>query len=545
MANEPGGATPPESRPEGSANQSRNPGNPVPGDSTVSRGGQPDHPAGETAKTDAASASVGSKPSGYQIQPATHTVARTEASAAPAAGASGSTPAKPCPTDSEGRLIESPSVPVTTTEGVDAKPEVKATDSTSHDTHSTHTEEDNPYHQEQQTDHHHDDYHHDDYHHDHGDHYHDDPYHRDENNYGDHGSGGGWVPPSGSGSEEQSSGEPEEEEGGGPVKGFLDHLEDLRWVLIKCSVAIMVCMVICLIAGDKIVSLLKYPLEQANNMPNLEDQPPRLHVQFGTNQWFLPWDTNQNVGPLTWGTNIIKSVTVEPVVMGTNVVLTLKVNENAPKGEFKHVDLTVLSPMEAFSLVLDIALYGGLGLASPFVFFFLGQFILPALRQKEKKWLYQAVSIGAGLFIGGVLFCYFIVMGVTLYASAGFAEWMGFKVDTWRATEYISFMLKFLVGMGISFELPVVLLTLVKVGILNYERLANIRSYMIVILLVISGFITPSGDPFSMVLMALPLYVLYEISILVAYIWHKRELREQAAAEKAEAEAEKAERDRK
>jgi sec-independent protein translocase protein TatC len=538
MANEPGGATSPESRPERSADQTRNPVDPVSTGPTASRDGQADTAAGKTSPTEAPKAAEGTKPAGIQIQPAAHTVARTDSSAAVTPAASTS---KPCPTDSEGRLVDTP---VTTTEGTDAKGADGAAHASSPaaDPHSGVTEEDNPYHQET-TDYHHDDYHHD--HHDqHGDHYHDDPYHRDENNYAD--SGSGWVPPGGTGSASDTPENPEAEEAGGPVKGFLDHLEDLRWVLIKCVVAVLTCMVICLVAGNKIVDVLKYPLEQANHMslPG-DEQPPRLHVQLGTNEWFLPWTTNQNLGPLDLGTNIIKSVILQPVMVGSNYVLALTVNPKPPKAETKHTSLTVLGPMEAFSLILDIALYGGLGLASPFVFFFIGQFVLPALRHKEKKWLYQAVTIGAGLFLAGVLFCYFVVMGVTLFASAGFAEWMGFSVDQWRATEYISFMLKFLVGMGISFELPVVLLTLVKVGILNYERLSGMRSYMIVILLVVSGFITPSGDPFSMVLMALPLYVLYEMSIFVAWMWHRRDLREAAAAAKAEAEEEKAERDRK
>lgn len=539
MANEPGGATPPESRPERSADQTRNPLDPVSTGPSASRDGQPD--TSKSSTSEAAKATEGTKPAGVQIQPAAHTVSRSDSPVVPA------DTSKPCPTDSEGRLIENHASPVMTTEGTDVN---KSADSSSHSSTTSSgehpKEDDNPYHQES-TDYHHDDYHHDDPHHDqHGDYQHDDPYHQETPEQEKKASsGGGWVPPWTADRNENNPDDPEEE-AGGPVKGFLDHLEDLRWVLIKCTVAILTSMVICLIAGDKIVALLKYPLEKANHF-SIDDQPPRLHVQLGTNEWFLPWGTNDHLGPMFIGpsTNIIKGVILEPVLIGTNYVLALTINTNPPKGETKHVDLTVLSPMESFSLILDIAMYGGLGLASPFVFYFLGQFIFPALRKRERKWLLQAVGIGAGLFIAGVLFCYFLVMGVTLFASAAFAEWMGFTVNQWRASEYISFMLKFLVGMGLSFELPVVLLTLVKVRILNYERLSGMRTYMIVILLVISGFITPSGDPLSMFLMALPLYVLYEASIIVAWIWHKRELREEAAAAKAEAAEEKAERDRK
>jgi sec-independent protein translocase protein TatC len=539
MANEPGGATPPESRPERSADQTRNPLDPVSTGPSASSDGQPD--TSKSSPSETPKVTEETKTAGIQIQPAAHTVSRSDTPAALPTDAS-----KPCPTDSEGRLIEDHTSPVTTTEGTDAK----LADSSSHSSTTSSDEhpkeDDNPYHQEPTDYHHHDDYHHDDpYHDQQGEHYQDDPYHQEaaEPEKKASSGGGSWVPPWAD-KEEGSSDDPEE--GGGPVKGFLDHLEDLRWVLIKCTVAVLTSMVICLIAGDKIVALLKYPLEKANGL-SIDDQPSRLHVRLGTNEWFLPWGTNDHFGPMFIGpsTNIVKGVVLQPVQIGTNYVLALTIDTNTPQAETKHVDLTVLSPMESFSLVLDIALYGGLGLASPFVFYFLGQFIFPALRKRERKWLLQAVGIGTGLFIAGVLFCYFLVMGVTLFASAAFAEWMGFTVNQWRASEYISFMLKFLVGMGLSFELPVVLLTLVKVRILNYERLAGMRTYMIVILLVISGFITPSGDPLSMFLMALPLYVLYEASIIVAWIWHKRELREEAEAAKAEAAEEKAERDRK
>ena len=102
-----------------------------------------------------------------------------------------------------------------------------------------------------------------------------------------------------------------------------------------------------------------------------------------------------------------------------------------------------------------MAIYGGIALGSPFLFYFIGSFIFPALRLTEKKYTYRGLDFGLGLFMLGASFCYFILMPVALRASWQYSEWMGFEVTQWRAEEYISFVCKFILGMGLGFELPV------------------------------------------------------------------------------------------
>jgi sec-independent protein translocase protein TatC len=157
------------------------------------------------------------------------------------------------------------------------------------------------------------------------------------------------------------------------------------------------------------------------------------------------------------------------------------------------------------------------------------------MKVREKKWLYQSVGFGSVLFMLGVLFCYFVIMQVALIATVGFSQWMGFGADEWRAEDYISFVCKFMLGMGASFQLPLILLTLVKIGLLDYPKLTKFRSYWVVINLVISAFITPSGDPFTMCVMALPLQVLYELSVFIAWIWYRRDQRAQAEVDVTDA----------
>ncbi|MFN7140583.1 MAG: twin-arginine translocase subunit TatC, partial [Limisphaerales bacterium] len=135
---------------------------------------------------------------------------------------------------------------------------------------------------------------------------------------------------------------------------------------------------------------------------------------------------------------------------------------------------------------------------------------------------YWGLFFGTGLFVLGVLFCYFGLLPVALRAAVQYSEWMGFNVNDWRAEEYISFVSKCLLGMGVAFELPVVILVLVKIGLLDYKKLSGFRMYMVVVNLVIAAILTPP-DVVSQIIMTLPLQILYEISVWIAWYWEWRD----------------------
>lgn len=319
-----------------------------------------------------------------------------------------------------------------------------------------------------------------------------------------------------------------EEEGegfGGPVKTFLEHLEDLRWTLVKSVSALLLSMLVCLVAGNKLVSLLSWPLSHAMTFgPKLRATP----VELGTN--VIGRVKLGELGPLPWQSNQVRALRMVPLTLGTNVVLALQPDLQAPREDDRLVVLKNYTPIEGIMVALKLALYGGLVLAAPFVFLFVGQFVLPALKVSEKAILYRAVAYGTALFFLGVICCYFLVAGVALTATVQFSNWMGFIADEWRADAYIGFMCKFMLGMGLTFELPVVILTLVKIGLLDLAKLRGFRAYAIIGNLVIAAVVTPSGDPFTMVLMAFPLQLLYELSVAVAWYWEWRDRRRQVAA---------------
>ena len=319
-----------------------------------------------------------------------------------------------------------------------------------------------------------------------------------------------------------------EENGGGPVKTFLEHLEDLRWMLIKTGAALLVGMIVCLYATDKVIWILKWPLERAALIQVGHKQ--KVIVRFGPDQIFSFQIESNHIGPLEVGTNRLAIVQIEPAVSGTNIFLSATVDKNPSQStvERSATELVYLDPSAPFLSSLHLALFAGILLAMPFILYFVGQFVLPALKIKEKKYFMRAFGIGVGLFMAGVCFCYFLILPRALKFAEVFANWMGVSVPVWRAETYFSFVTKFMLGMGLGFELPVVLLALVKIGILDYQKLSAMRRYMIVINLIFGALLT-TPEVFTQVVMAIMLQLLFEISVWIAWYWERQKKQREAA----------------
>jgi sec-independent protein translocase protein TatC len=310
---------------------------------------------------------------------------------------------------------------------------------------------------------------------------------------------------------------------GGPVKTFLEHLEDLRWVLIKSLVALGVAVLLCLLAGNYVVQIVKWPLTHASiSYPGTNQI---VAVSFGTNRLGLFQLTADQQKMLELGTNRFVSVQVEPLVIGTNQVLGWRASSDPDAiadAQRLKIDLINLGPAGGFVVAFQVAIYGGTVLASPFIFYFVATFVFPALKLRERKYIYRGLAFGGGLFLLGVAFCYFALMPVALTAAQKYSHWLGFGAFQWRAEDYISFVCRFLLGMGLGFELPVVILTLVKIGLLDYHMLSRARRYVIVINLVLGAVLT-TPEPITQIVMFFPLQVLYEITVWIAWYWDRRE----------------------
>jgi len=230
-------------------------------------------------------------------------------------------------------------------------------------------------------------------------------------------------------------------------KPFLDHLEDLRMMIVRMAIALGVAMTLGFVFRSEIASFVQAPL--------LAVDPSRA-------------DNLQSLG-------VADSMTIS----------------------FK------------------LAFYAGLILSFPVLLYFLAAFILPALTGRERKVVLAASAVGFGLFLTGAAFAFFAVLPATLeffFEDAKAMQWR----PTWTVGEYYSFTTQFILAFGLAFELPVVVLALVKVGLLRYEQMKVTRPYAIVIIFLLAAVITPTTDVITLLLMGAPMVLLYEACIWIA-----------------------------
>jgi sec-independent protein translocase protein TatC len=178
------------------------------------------------------------------------------------------------------------------------------------------------------------------------------------------------------------------------------------------------------------------------------------------------------------------------------------------------------SPTEPFWVYTKLAMYTALLVSSPFIFWELWKFIAPGLYRKEKRMALTITTSTAVCFIGGALFGYFVISTPALTYMLSFAETMQDYViqPTIMMDEVVGFMAAMLLGTGIAFELPVVMAVLGWLGIVKARQLWKFNRYALILSAVVGGVLTPGPDVLSQVLMAGPLFGLYNISILIVFL---------------------------
>jgi sec-independent protein translocase protein TatC len=173
-----------------------------------------------------------------------------------------------------------------------------------------------------------------------------------------------------------------------------------------------------------------------------------------------------------------------------------------------------LSPLSGITTYLKVSMTFGALLASPVVLYQVWAFIMPALTSREKKVLLPLFFIILFFFFGGALFAFFIVVPVVFDFSAQLYPSM---INNWDIEQYFNFILQLLLGFGIAFELPIAMAFLAWIGAIDTNGFQEKRGLATIGIFVLSAFLTPS-DPGSMLLMAVPLILLYELGIFFAYL---------------------------
>lgn len=185
-----------------------------------------------------------------------------------------------------------------------------------------------------------------------------------------------------------------------------------------------------------------------------------------------------------------------------------------------NASLQNLRPFGQLFLYVQVAIVVGIVASLPNIFYQLWKFIAPALKKKERKYILWIVFFSTFCFLAGIAFAYFVMLPLTMKFAAQFgtAEISNeFAID-----EYMSIIISVMLAAGVVFELPMISFFLSKLGILTPKFMRKYRRHAIVIILVLSAFLTPGADPVSQIILAVPLVLLYEISIFISKISSKK-----------------------
>ena len=181
--------------------------------------------------------------------------------------------------------------------------------------------------------------------------------------------------------------------------------------------------------------------------------------------------------------------------------------------------LYVQNPLEPLNVRLSVASYGGIILAMPMVLWQLWRFISPGLKPREKRYAIPFMFSGVALFaLGGGLAYWSLPRALQFLQSLGGASFE----EIFSPIEYVGFVIKMIVAFGIGFEFPILLIFLQILGILHNRTLRAVRQYAIVGIVIAVAVITPSGDPYTLMVMSVPMYLFYEIAIVFGRVRERR-----------------------
>jgi sec-independent protein translocase protein TatC len=191
--------------------------------------------------------------------------------------------------------------------------------------------------------------------------------------------------------------------------------------------------------------------------------------------------------------------------------------------------LVYTHPGDPFSIILNAAIALGVALALPVIVYQLWAFVAPALYRHEKKVVIPLFFFATLLFVGGASMAFFVVLPLALPWLMGFGTAALEPMIT--ASEYFGFATSMALAFGLCFELPIVILALAALGLVTPQFLNKYRRHAIVVCVIIGAFLTPGDLVWTTIAMAVPLYVLYEISVALTYVVYRRRQRRAALAE--------------
>jgi sec-independent protein translocase protein TatC len=249
---------------------------------------------------------------------------------------------------------------------------------------------------------------------------------------------------------------------------------------------------------------------EETNMNNGKDQESRdVEMSFLDHIEELRWRIIYSlIGVLVF--TIAAWIFIDPIIE----VILLKPARDA------NASLQNLRPFGQLFLYIQVAIIVGIIASLPNIFYQLWQFIAPALKKREQKYIIWIVFFSTFCFLSGIAFAYFVMLPLTMKFAAQFGT--AEIANEFAIDEYMSIIISVMLAAGLVFELPMVSFFLSKLGILTPKFMRTYRRHAIVIILVLAAFLTPGADPVSQVILAVPLVLLYEISIFISKISSKK-----------------------
>mgnify|MGYP001179054029 CR=1 FL=1 len=304
---------------------------------------------------------------------------------------------------------------------------------------------------------------------------------------------------------------------------FLEHLEELRWVILKSVVAFLVgCIGVAIFMQDS-VKLLQMPLIKA-----VEDFGEiGIDLQsIGLEQYTKSLEKREI------GLGELRNAREQDLVSWgiTDPHHQNRIINHFANGNNRNL-LQVIRSYSPIFIAMKICFLGGIGLSLPMILYFVGSFVVPGLTLQEKKVFFPGCIAATFLFLAGSAMTYFFILPLSLAFTIEFSfNVLGLDVYRPEAGNYYSTVIWMTFAVGIAFQFPLILILLIRIGILSVKKLRESRRLVLVILMVSAALITPGGDPVSLCILTIPLYILYEFAILFgSFVERNKALREWSA----------------
>jgi sec-independent protein translocase protein TatC len=336
----------------------------------------------------------------------------------------------------------------------------------------------------------------------------------------------------------------EHEEQEGLQMSFLDHLDELRRRLIYAVVTIAVAFTVCFYFSDYIFNFLAVPVKKELRKIRIEQQEKnngRLKIEGfkegEPSQYTFVQETAVNGVKVPLGTTIhvklirdkdnkLMLALAEPWSVGNTILDAGKsvgdiIESGRTQVPYDENDQLIINTVGgAFALYMHIALYAGIAFAIPFLLYQVWAFIAPGLYKHEKRYVVPVLTMTTVFFILGAAFAYTVAFPAACNYLLGLQESGGFRTLI-NAEDFFDLIIMIMIGLGIVFQIPTISFLLARIGLLTPRIMWRWWRHAVVVIAILAAVLTPTADAFNMIVFALPMLMLYFLSIGIVWFFGK------------------------